>query len=352
MIQQRNTWVFFVLFMVMPYVFALQSCSTARDFSPETDDMTPTLFWPLPPETPRVQYLRTITSPESLGIRKSFLKKIVAFFTGKQKTQMRQPYGIAVAPDERIYVADSALGAVHLFDMNKRRYRLIEGAGKIKFRFPVGITLDNQGRVYVSDVEQRAVFGLNDKGKLHVKLTGSLQRPTGVAYNPSNNLLYVVDTAQHHIQVFDLEGTAKFIIGERGSEKGQFNFPTNIAIDRQGRLYITDSMNFRVQILLPTGAFVAQFGRLGDALGDMARPKGIGIDSEGHIYVVEGLYDAINIFEPDGQLLLTFGGPGRGPGEFWLASGLYIDARNRVYLADSYNSRIQVFQYMKDVTHQ
>jgi DNA-binding beta-propeller fold protein YncE len=328
-------------------------CTPTHDGSLQPGKTELRLFWPLPPETPRIQYLRSIAAPQDLGIKKSFFRKVAEFFVGQTEERIQQPYGIAVDPEERIYIADSALRVVHVFDLGKGRYRAIRGAGKDEFQFPLGVTLDSLGRLYVSDVERRAVFGLNRRGKGFLRISAGLQRPTGLAYNPQNDLLYVVDTASHEIHVYDLAGKPRFAFGGRGDAEGQLNFPTNIAVDREGTLYVTDSMNFRVQLFQPDGTFISQFGRLGDALGDLARPKGISVDSEGHVYVVEGLYDVINVYDREGgRLLLTFGGPGRGPGEFWLATGLFIDARDRIYMADSYNSRIQVFQYLKETAQQ
>lgn len=325
-------------------------CVSSSDISLEREETGPVLEWPLPPEPPRIRYLTSIVTPQKLGMRKSFFKRVAEFLTGKKDERLHQPYGIAVDHERRIYIADSASQVVHLFDLERGRYRTIQGAKHDAFRAPVGLALDAEGRLYVSDVEHRAVFGLNPNGKSFVKITEGLQRPAGLAYNPKNGLLYVVDTLRHAILAYDREGRLKFSFGARGIEAGQFNYPTNITIDRQGILYVTDSMNFRVQIFQPDGTFMSRFGRQGDALGDFARPKGISVDSEGHIYVVEGLYDVVNVFNKEGRLLLTFGSPGIGPGEFWLATGILIDGENRIYVADSFNSRVQVFQYLKEAS--
>ncbi|MFQ5658297.1 MAG: SMP-30/gluconolactonase/LRE family protein [Candidatus Methylomirabilales bacterium] len=308
--------------------------------------MEPILIWPAPPENPRIQYVRSIATPEDLGITKSFFRRIAEFIFGKSKERIRQPYGVAADSDGRIYIADSALRLVHVFDLPEKKYWTIRGTRREEFQFPVGVTLDPEGRLYVSDAERGAVIGFDRGGNDFLRIAEGLQRPAGLAFNPTNGLLYVADVFLHEILAFDPKGDLRFSFGGRGSGDGQFNFPTNIAVDREGKLYVTDSMNFRVQIFRPDGRLVGRFGRLGDALGDLARPKGIGVDSEGHIYLVEGLYDVVNVFDREGRLLLTFGNPGVGRGEFWLATGLFIDGRDRIYVADSFNSRVQVFQYL------
>ncbi|MDP2606222.1 MAG: 6-bladed beta-propeller [Deltaproteobacteria bacterium] len=322
-------------------------CASSQGLPKELSAAGPILVWPLPPEDPRIQYVSSVASPEDLGISKGFFRKVFEFFFGKTDERIQQPYGVTADSDGRIYIADSALRVVHVFDMPEQKYWSIRGTNREEFQFPLGVTVDRERRLYVSDAERKAVIGFDRGGTAFMTITEGLQRPAGLAFNAMNNLLYVVDVVRHEVLAYDLKGKLMFTFGGRGTEKARLNFPTNIAIDREGRVYISDAMNFRVQIFQSDGTFISNFGRLGDAVGDLARPKGIGIDSDGHIYLVEGLYDVVNIFDREGQLMLTFGNAGVGRGEFWLATGIFVDAKDRIYVADSYNSRVQIFQYLR-----
>ena len=321
-------------------------CASSQGMPNEIRGVEPVLFWPPPPEDAKIQYINTISRPEDVGITKSFFRKVVEFLFGKSDERIQQPYGVTADNTGRIYVADSALRVVHVFDLSAAKYSSIRGTSQQEFQFPVGVTVDQDGRLYVSDAERQTVIGFDRGGSAFLTIVEGLQRPAGLAFNTTNNYLYVLDVLRHEVLVYDLKGKLMFTFGGRGTEKARLNFPTNIAIDREGRVYISDAMNFRVQIFRSDGTFISNFGRLGDALGDLARPKGIGIDSEGHIYVVEGLYDIVNIFDGKGQHLLTFGSAGVGRGEFWLATGIFVDAKDRIYVADSYNGRVQIFQYL------
>ena len=134
-------------------------------------------------------------------------------------------------------------------------------------------------------------------------------------------------------------------IGARGSDNGQFNYPTELRLDGQD-LLVVDAMNFRVQVLDRSGKFQYAVGGLGGELGSMFRPKGIGRDSEGHLYVVEGQSGIVQVFDRQGRLLYDFGQKGTGMGEFQLPAGLFIDRHDRVFVVDAYNRRVQVFQYV------
>jgi len=144
--------------------------------------------------------------------------------------------------------------------------------------------------------------------------------------------------------VLDQNGQTLRTLGQRGSENGQFNFPTEVIV-KSGTLAVVDAMNFRVQTFDRKGVFQDAIGDPGDSSGALFRPKGIALDSEGHIYLVDGFRNAVQVFDRQGQLLYEFGGRGTKLGQFQLPAGLFIDHNDRVYVVDSYNRRVQVFQY-------
>lgn len=304
--------------------------------------------WPSPPDPARIRLLRTFSSAEDLGFRRSFFRRALDFVRGRDSDErLRHPYGIAVTDDEQVYVVDSAAKGVHAYDLPAGRYRFLRGDG---FLNPIAVAVDRAGLVYVTDSEAGAVVVLDDRGNEIHRITEGLSRPTGIAIHPLTADIYVVDTENHDVAVFDVSGARKDSFGGRGSGSGQLNYPTLIAIGRDGRVYVSDSLNFRVQVFTAEGTAVRSIGRLGDAVGEFARPKGLAVDREGRVFVVEGLYDVVNVFDPDGRLLLTFGEAGRAEGSFWLATGLAVDVRGRIFVADSYNGRVQVFQLLETAT--
>jgi sugar lactone lactonase YvrE len=326
-------------------VFMVNGCAPVRSV-PELPQTKVELVWPSPPEIPRIKYLASIATPTDLGVTKSFFRRVWEFFVGEEEENIVKPYGIHTDQEERIYVVDSSARVVHVFDRKGQSYRRIGDPKKLKF--PIDVAIGPKGQILVSDAELGVVLQFDSDGTLLKEIgAGYLTRPAGIAYNPKNGLLYVVDVSQHQVLAFDPQGQVRHRVGRRGEANGEFNFPTNITVDKGGFLYVTDSLNFRVQIFDSEGNFVAKFGQAGDALGYFSKPKGVALDSEGHIYVVEGLYDTVLIFDQKGRLLLNFGNAGAGAGQFWLATGIFIDAQDRIYVADSYNQRIQLFQYLK-----
>lgn len=166
-----------------------------------------------------------------------------------------------------------------------------------------------------------------------------------MAFDGRGRRLLVADAGAHQIVLLSGTGELQARVGKRGTELGEFNFPTYVAVDSVGRVYVSDSLNFRVQQFSPQFQPLRQIGKQGDMPGYFATPKGVAVDGDDHLYVVDAQFEAVQIFDPQGTLLLSFGEEGNGPGQFWLPAGLFIDAGNRVWVADSYNHRVQVFDY-------
>jgi DNA-binding beta-propeller fold protein YncE len=241
---------------------------------------------------------------------------------------------------------------VHLYLPAEQKYVQIFSAKSEILQSPVGVTFDNDLKLYVSDSARGAiyVFDRNSTYLFSIKKAGAvlLQRPTGLAYSPEKQALYAVDTLAHTVYAFNTEGDYGFSFGGRGVKNGQYNFPTYINASPSGRLSVIDSMNFRVQVLDSSGKFLFLFGRHGDGSGDFAMPKGIAADINGTMYVADSLFDNVQLFDPKGQFLLTIGGRGTGHGEFWMPSGLFLDSHDKLYVCDTYNRRIQIFQIMRN----
>ncbi len=310
----------------------------------------PEIAWPPPPETARIRFVNAVTRPRDLDIAEGVLRKFVRYFLGESEKRLVAPYGVAVDAAGRLYVVDTYLKTVHVFDSQAgEHYTFVPP--KRAFQSPVGIAVDGRrGFIYVTDSQQGVVKIFTRRGRAYVGEIGEgvLERPTGIAVSQAASELLVVDTLSANVVRYALgDHRLKGGFGGTGSGKGRFRYPTNIWVTPEGRILVSDSLNFRVQIFSPSGSYLNSFGSLGNAPGYFSRPKGVAADSDGNIYVVDALFDNIQVFDRNGRLLMAWGGPGHGYGRFWLPSGIFIDSRDRIYVADTYNRRVQVFQYLK-----
>jgi len=311
----------------------------------------PELFWPAPPETRRVVFLNAVSGPGDLDIRPGFLTKMFRYLGGITETAIVSPSGISRDAEGRIYVVDTSLGRVHVFDARGSRYSVFPSSD-VPLISPVGIAVDRgSGLIFVSDSKSGVVKVFADAGKRYVTDLGIdvLERPTGVAVNRRASELLVVDTLQARVFRFDLPGMAlKGSFGGSGTADGRFHYPTFVSVTSAGRIIVSDSLNFRVQVLSPEGRFLFKIGGAGNTPGTFSRPKGVAADSDGNIYVADALFDNVQMFDESGRLLMAFGGHGAGAGAFALPTGMYIDADDVIFVSDSGNHRIQMFQYLKE----
>ena len=309
------------------------------------------LTWPEPPEMPRIRYIGAISTEADLKKETSWVEGLGELFFGKKEIGVLvAPYAVALDPDNRLYVADTAGAVVHVFDINKRTYQqFADLAGREKLLKPVGLTIFDRW-IFVVDSALRKVCIFQKNGKFVTSFGDErLERPSGIAFRQEDKSLYVTDTARHTIDVFTTNG--KFIrqIGSRGVSVGMFNFPTHVWLDKNGYLYVSDTLNYRIQVFTPDGMFLSAFGRQGDRPGNFAHPCGVATDTFGNIYVTDRQFENVQIFDPQGQILMAFGQEGTQAGQFWLPAGIFIDARNRIFVADSFNKRIQVFELLERI---
>ena len=317
----------------------------------ETAEKAQQMVWPAPPEQARIRYIGDLSSLENLaGKEQKSLRDILMGEEEKEeRSALLKPYGVHSDSKGRVFIADTGFAGLIVFNLDKKDVSFWGVTGWGALTKPVGVTSDAMGNVYVSDTIDKRIVVFDTDGNYINAFGGKeiLTNPAGMVFNDKTQQLYVVDAHRHKIIVFNQDGGIDFTIGERGPEPGQFNYPTNIAIDSNGRLYVSDTMNFRIQILEADGTFVNTFGEVGDRIGNVNRLKGVGVDTEGHIYAVDASYNNFQIFDNQGQLLLIVGKPGyTEPAEFSMPAGVHVDKNNRIFIADQLNRRIQMFEYL------
>ncbi|MEI6667891.1 MAG: 6-bladed beta-propeller [Acidobacteriota bacterium] len=337
-----------------PRIEARQDKASAKQKQASASPTDRLPVWPLPPETPRIRYVRSYHGLSDFKTKKA--PKWKALLLGDDPSDQKpldalvKPYGIAVSRIGRVYVTDTVARRVFVFDPEAKTLSFLGEAGTAKLTKPIGVAVDADDHVFVADATVNRVFGYGLDGHLFMAIgrEGELDNPSGLAIDRVRNLLYVADAKKHHVLCYSTkDGSSVRTIGKRGGAPGEFNFPTNLFVDGRGQLYVTDTMNFRIQVFDTEGAFVSEFGTQGDTPGSLNRPKGVGVDSEGHVYVVDSSFNNFQAFDANGQLLLFVGSVGRAPGEFFLPAGLYVDDHDQIYVADQGNARVQVFEYLK-----
>jgi sugar lactone lactonase YvrE len=301
--------------------------------------------WPPPPASPCIAYLKSIKGPADLGIKPPPLSRFTRWVTGSgdAPSRLNKPFGVAVDDAGDLLFTDTGANTACCVDRAGKKWLRWEQAGKTRFTSPVAVARHRE-TVFVADSVAGKVLAFDLKGKPLFEITRELGRPSGLAMFADK--LYVADSQRHQVVVCNLRGELLSRFGRRGSAPGEFNFPTHLAVDADGRLYVTDSLNCRIEVFTPAGEFQRSIGSAGDGPGTFSRPKGVAVDRHGHVYVVDAVFDNVQIFDNQGRLLLHWGETGSDPGQFWLPNGIAIGNDDNIYVADSYNQRVQVFKYI------
>ncbi len=207
---------------------------------------------------------------------------------------------------------------------------------------PVEAVVDPFENKYRLESATRVVGGVSGEGP------GQLKQPRDMAIAPDGRI-YVADTGNHRIQVFDADGSFAFGWGSFGEGDGQFNEPWGIAVANDGRVYVVDTWNHRVQVfdadgkfLKKWGAFVSTDGQLGQQ-GVFWGPRDIAIDANGNLLVTDTGNKRVQIFDAEGNPVTQFGGAGIEAGYFDEPVGVAVGPDGSVYVADTWNTRVQKF---------
>ena len=171
--------------------------------------------------------------------------------------------------------------------------------------------------------------------------------PRGITVDPSGHV-YVVDTGNKRVVVFDGNGAYIAQFGSGGLDPGQFDEPVGIAIDDKGVIYLTDTWNQRVQSLTPSKdglAFtpLAQWDVVGWTGQSLDNKPFIAVDNHGHVFVTDPEGYRVIEYSTDGGLIQTWGDYGNSPTTFGIASGIAIDNEGSVWVTDAANNRIMKF---------
>ena len=313
-------------------------------------DPASNLQWPEPPDKARIRYLRDFKGAADFENSNS-TQKFFTWLTGDRETKLPfvSPYGVAADGKGRVWVADMGIRGVHQIDFAKKKVDYILSAGTGPFMTPAGVAVDlERKRLYVSDTTLARVFLFDLEGRYLKEWDApdNFGRPAGLAVDKKGQL-HVVDAIKNRLSVFSPEGELLRTITSATLPELTFNTPSNVAVNAQGQIFVVDSMNFRIETFSPEGESLGTVGSVGDGPGYFARPRGIAIDGEGHIYVADATFDNIQVFDSSGKLMIYFGQSGKKQaGEFSLPAGMTFDQHNRLYVVDSFNQRIQIFEYL------
>jgi uncharacterized protein (TIGR03663 family) len=224
-----------------------------------------------------------------------------------------EPWGIAVAPDGNVYIADTWNHRIQWFTPEGEFLGMFgqEGYGDVPNAFwgPRDVAVDAEGRVYVSDTGNKYIKVFDREGSFIGQfggagyLTGFLDEPVGLAVS-EQGVVYVVDTWNQRIQGFlSIEDQATFApVAEWAVDAWYGQSLENkpyLDTGPAGIVCTTDPEAFRVLCFQDEGEFVGGWGGMfGNSSNQFDILSGVAIDSEGSVWVVDSGNQRVMRFEP------------------------------------------------------
>jgi DNA-binding beta-propeller fold protein YncE len=134
------------------------------------------------------------------------------------------------------------------------------------------IRVDPDDNVWVVDATGHAVYKLDAQGRIAMTLgtpgqagqdNSHFYLPTDVAFAPNGDVLVSDGYGNARVVRFSHDGRYLSAFGQRGSGRGQFQLPHNLAVDAQGRAYVADRDNQRIVIFDAANRYVGEWPRTG-----------------------------------------------------------------------------------------
>jgi len=163
-------------------------------------------------------------------------------------------------------------------------------------------------------------------------------QPQALDVSPEG-LLYVVDTGNNHIQIFDRRGRFLKSVGGFGFGEDQFDHPMDIWARTLINIYVSDFNNRRVQRYNRTMHFISSLTSQESFAPEFqfAEVSGCAVDSQNDLFVLDGGDTKIIKFNRNSRPERSFGGIDSGKGQ--LEEPVQLDILQDRFLLASDKSR-------------
>jgi hypothetical protein len=200
------------------------------------------------------------------------------------------------------------------------RYTLVPDWAQLPDGWVLGqtsVATDSSDRVYLFNRGEHPVIVLNRDGQFCGAWGEGFFGSAHGLFIDDDDALYLPNFHRHAICKFSADGTLLMTLGT---------------------LDVAGDPDWDGDVLARIARPVAR------ANPPFACPTDVAIDREGRIFCSDGYGNArVHRFSKDGILETSWGEPGTGPGQFHIVHGIWVHTDGRVFVADRENNRVQIF---------
>ena len=219
-------------------------------------------------------------------------------------------------------------------------YRQMEG---MYLKAPGGVWVDQvRGEVYVADTmnDLVAVYDRDGMPVFTFGYNGEFKEPMK-AVADGRGRIYVLSGVGRKVRVFSYRGEPLGDFAFPGAPAGVV--PTAMTADREGQVYVADLTSGQILVYDADQQFKLALGNGDGGAGRLRAVQAIVVGPNGDIYVADAQAVPIQVFSRDGRFLRGWGAHGTGPQAFSLPGGLALDADGRLIVVDTIRQSVSLF---------
>lgn len=276
-----------------------------------------------------------------------------SIYAKKGKLGLDQPLGIAFNKKNNwLYVTSAKNARVFVLDED---YKHLFSFGEKQLKVPVFIAVNGGGsKVYVTDRAQKAVMVFSAQGNFLQKLKlKELSNPLAITVDNDDNI-YITNTGrEHRVIKYDSGGNLvlKFGYKKRAvpvtSAESGFFYPNGIAVDSKQNIYIADSNNGRIQIFDKEGNFKKLI-----ITGGL--PRGIALNERARLlFIADALRHRVEMYDlKTGSQRANFSQLGSGESDVAFPNSVLLKGKKleEVLIVDRENDRVQLYKTELSIT--
>lgn len=278
---------------------------------------------------------------------------------GRQPGQFSKPRAVTVTASGEIVVIDRT-GRVQFYDLEDgsfiRQWRLAEWENGT----PTGISLDpSDDTLWLADTHYSRILNYDVEGNLlaswgkNGEETGHMIFPTDIALDPDGRTVWVTEYGRRNrIMKFTREGEFLMEWGSQLYDNDELGRPMAIALSPDSqRLFVVDAGNHRIRVFDREGNELQNFGKLGYNWGEMKYPLDMALGPDGLLYIVEYENSRLSRYSQEGDFIDSWGEAGSRAGQLFLPWGCAVAHDGTLIIADTNNERLQIVREPSRVFH-